>query len=352
MNAPEKIRSKVFSLSLLLLLLLVIYVSPLGAGEYQEQEEEVFQELRKEKTSVPYIGTLVSVLFSSPVAQAATFLIYSLNENIERREQLSPSGKSRGIILLDGTNRWEYIPSHRVITKTPLPIRQGRLMKNLQMIKQNYVMKKIGEGQIANRYTLILQFMPRVADRPQRLIWIDKEYKFPLRVEVYGVNGDLTQFITFTHITFYPVFPEGIFTLQAPEDTTVLATEKRNQLTWKELEQFVSFSPLLPHYLPPGFVLIDMKGEKSADTELIQLLYSDGLSYLSVFQEKQSPEPTGLTTLTTSSPFENKEITKYELVEHGLLHIITGYTGEIAYSIVGEVTQEELRKIAHSLHVP
>ncbi|RMF83850.1 MAG: outer membrane lipoprotein-sorting protein [Nitrospinota bacterium] len=335
-------------LTLLLLFWDGLYTGILALSD--TEEASILQQLQQRQTAIPYQGTIVSITFSSPVARSSTFQVYALRENVERWERLLPSGDPQGVVLLDGVNRWEYIPTHHLIIKSPLSPRQRNPFKNLQTIRQNYRVEKIGETELANRQVLLLKFTPRMADRPQRLIWVDQEYHFPLRVEVYGVNGELFQLMTFTRITLYPNFPQETFTLQAPQNTTVLATEKRNQLTWNDLQQFLSFTPLFPHYLPPGFVLEDIKGEQTPQSEAIQLLYTDGLSYLSIFQEKAPSPPSTLTALTSSLRDRVQEREQENLIEYsGLLRMISGQKGGVVYAIVGEVIQEELFKIAQSL---
>jgi negative regulator of sigma E activity len=192
-----------------------------------------------------------------------------------------------------------------------------------------------------------ISFQPMGTNRPARKIWIDREYGVPLRTEIYDLNGNLALLSMFSEIQFAPALDNETFNPQFPKDIIPKnITESRYADIPEAQDEITDFKLHSPTYLPEGFTLIGISRLKVGKSERIQLLYSDGLSSLSVFEDKPTVSPSGNSLPAREVLINDK---KGVLYDQGLLKILDWNLEDIHVTLVAEISEDELLKVAGSI---
>jgi len=195
---------------------------------------------------------------------------------------------------------------------------------------------------------IIVTFQPVTNDRPTWKIWVDREHGIVVRTEIFDLNGDLALLSAFSEITFQPKLPQEALTMTVPQGTTLKTSVEQTFQTGTEAQSEVSFPINEPDYLPSGFLLSSVIVTKTSPRERVQLTYIDGMSSISVFEDK-------LTAATPEVSKTSKEVAinnniKGTFYDHGLLKILNWQLTENVYvTLVGEVADTELLKMAASI---
>jgi len=308
---------------------------------------ELLSKMGNSKVTVSFRGNQVVISFQVPNPNVSRVLVAQLIPNMGKKEILSSSGESTEVIIEDGKYQWRYIPSHRLIIKRSLEgpdeARQ-KTEKNIQLVQKNYYVKVGEEQRLVNRSTFIVNLRPRVAGRPRHSIWVDKESGLPLKTEIYSPEGQLARLSTYSKIDFAPNLTGEDFKLRIPNKADVREMEEKTNLELAAAERLFGEKVLIPTYLPSGFILRDIAVSFIGSNRRLQLLYSDGLSSISVFQE------TGRGIKVKGLLFQ-KGARRAEPLFHsrGLDKIMGFLSGKSQIMLVGDVSEEEISKIAQSI---
>lgn len=332
--------------TLLILALTCLLTAPSARAE-EIAVSELLSKMGNSKVTVTFRGNKVVIYFQVPNPNVSRVLVAKLIPNLGKTEILSSSGESTEVVIEDGKYQWRYIPSHRLIIKRSLEgpdeARQ-KTEKNIQLVQKNYYVK-VGEKQrLVNRTTFIINLQPRVAGRPRHSIWVDKESGLPLKTEVYSPEGRLARLSTYSKIDFAPNLSREDFKLQIPPKADIREVEEKANLELAAAERLFGEKVLIPAYLPSGFVLRDIAISFIGSNRRLQLLYSDGLSSISMFQE------TGRGIKVKGLLFQKGARRAEPLFYSRGLNKIMGFpSGDRQIMLVGDVSEEEISKIAQSI---
>jgi len=330
------------------LVLLMANRAPADEGEEIKTVVRALEESRKKDVS--YLGIKIVVNYSSSQPDVKSIRIIHGPADKEKREVLSLKEKKTQIILEDGQYIWHYIPSQAFIMRKTSPVFFEDLIKDLkekeELIRRNYKIYLDRQGQIVNRGSIGIFFEPKGANRPARKVWIDREYGIPLRTEIYDLQGNLVLLSTFSEIKFGPVLENDNFALKVPEGTLIKTITESRYTDLGEAQNHIKFKLHVPSYLPEGFNLVSITHLKGDKGERVQLLYSDGLSSLSVFQDKSI-----LSSSSNSLPAKEVNINdkKGVFYDQGLLKILNWNLQDVHVTLIGEVSEDELLKVAASI---
>ena len=112
-------------------------------------------------------------------------------------------------------------------------------------------------------------------------------------------------------------------------------------------EEIAGFSIGLPGYLPGGFVRKCVRARHSRDYGEVQVLYSDGLSLLSIFESthfrplSEGGESRAVTVEVNGSPGRLQGL--------GLVSALSWQSPAAYITILGEVSRNEMLKVAESI---
>lgn len=149
-----------------------------------------------------------------------------------------------------------------------------------------YDLSLVREERVAGRRAVLLAVRPHDGYRYAHRIWLDRETAFPLRTELVGGDGAVLEQLKFADIRLNAVIDSD--SLQPSLDL--------QGFTWypepARAETVTIESDWFTEDLPPGFRQISAASERlsGVDSEVIHLMYSDGLANVSVFIEEQGDE--------------------------------------------------------------
>ncbi len=319
-------------------------------AEEREELNSIIQTLRESRNrDISYMGIKIVVNYSSCQPDVKSIQIIHGPANKEKREIFSLKEKKTQVILDDGQHIWHYIPSEAFVIRKNSYVFED-VVKDLkekeQLIEQNYKIYIEKQGQIINRNSIGIFFEPKDANRPARKIWVDREYGIPLRTEIYDLSGNLILLSTFSEIKFGSVLGNDIFSLKIPEGIPVKTFVEARYDNLAEAEKHINFKLHPLGYIPEGFTLTGITHIKVDKGERVHLLYSDGLSSLSIFQDRSVLSLSGTPLPTREVDINDK---KGVLYDQGLLKILNWKLQDIYVTLIGEISEDELLKVARSI---
>ena len=343
-------------------LLLWIFCPSRGFAENELQFDDIVQMLEHPGKQFNYLGTKFVVDYT-PARRSTTLVKITYAASGLEKKEVSPlqSGESQ-IILDDGKFLWHYIPSQASVIKKKRRLSLGELSKRIRyqkdLIQQNYVIAietPPPEPAVSDaaqppsvKGDVMVSLQPKTPDRPAWKIWIVREHGLVVRTEIYDIEGNLALLSAFSELTFQPTLPEKSLTMIVPEGTTVKTSVEQNFRTVAEAQTHVSFGVCEPAYMPPGFILSAVILSKTGDGEKVQLTYIDGMSSISVFEDKRIPAI--VQSSKTSKEIAINNTVKGTFHDEGLLKILNWpLRGDVHVTLVGEVADSELLKIAASI---
>ncbi|MBD3308758.1 hypothetical protein GF339_20280 [candidate division KSB3 bacterium] len=344
---------------LAILVLLVGQVSLAGA-ESALQFDDIITMLDHSGKEFNYLGTKFVIDYTAS-RQSTTLVKVTYGAPGWQKKEVAPlqPGQSQ-IILDDGKFLWHYIPSQASVVKKKRRLSLGEISDRIHLqnslIQRNYHIT-IEESPPAKADPTPLPavpgdvrvaFQPKTGDRPSWTIWIEREHGLVVRTEIYGINGKLALLSAFSDLTFEPKISKKSFVMTVPKNTKMWTAVEKNYSSIEEAQPHVGFPISPPAYLPEGFVLASVIHSHTKRGEKVQLAYIDGMSSISVFEEKrQAPSDASARAHADTDLDENIKGTFHD---QGLLKILRWRLNDDLYvTLVGEVADSELLKIASSL---
>jgi sigma-E factor negative regulatory protein RseB len=186
-------------------------------------------------------------------------------------------------------------------------------------LKSLYSISELPERRVAGRLVHALKLLPKDDLRYEYRLYLDRENKLLMRSELYSPNGEILEHIGFKEVSFESGPMDVSSLLKLPLGWQTSSTEVR-----------ILSDDELPYELPAnlvGFQKTDtVCRTKSADQQIHQTVYSDGLSTVSVFiQEIQSGK---------SMP--------HGPMTHGAVMSKSSTQGKYMLTVLGEVPEKTL----------
>jgi outer membrane lipoprotein-sorting protein len=307
----------------------------------------VVEKLTQAQLSISYQGEKHVYNFHLPTPRVTTYSIIRTPRG-ERREYRT--SRTRVVVIDDGRHQWVYLPNQRLVKRRPSPSgthRRRLAERNAALLQKNYRIEILQrDATMGGRPIIVAKFAPLVgSDRPVRLLWIDREKGLPLRTEVYDAQG--LRVMTFFSSISYASSPDSdALALKVPRATRLEAEPDEVVLSPEVLSRAVDFPVLQPKNLPPGFALVGARLKGKGPQAELRLLYSDGLSTISLFQRRR-PLP-HRTRGPKAIPVELGEADG-NLYRFGLLCMVEWERSPVTYTMVGEVSENELLASARSI---
>jgi len=191
----------------------------------------------------------------------------------------------------------------------------------------DYDVSIVREDRVAGRRAIVLAIRPHDEFRYGHRIWLDEETAFPLKTEMFSVDGELIEQIKFADIRL----GDGI-ARSALEPTMSL-----DNFSWyKQPARLVSAevgADWVSTDLPAGFRVESSQNEQlpGASAPVTHIVFSDGMASVSVFvAEKNESRIAEKSSVGTSSAYSLQQ-------------------GEFQITAVGEVPAMTVQRIATSM---
>lgn len=330
----------------ILCILLLLAVGP-GSAAAGEEEKKLLEKIGVESVEKTYQGQKVVVDFSRVTPRASKLTIIHQLGGLERREYHS----SRSVVVIDGNYFYQYHPARNLIVKRKLPGDGGYealRRENLELTLKSYSFHTEPAEQIAGRETRLFEFSPlQEGSRPRRKVWVDTETGLVLKMEIFSAENKLFLMSFFEDIDYRPEVSPASFSVPNPTGVRVVESTEGRCLEAENARAVADLPVELPAYVPQGFVRKCIRAKKSRDYGEVQILYTDGLSLLSVFGSSRFR---GAGT-KDSEAAEEVAVGDAEakLNRHGLLRALSWQSPWAHMTILGEISKEELIKVAESI---
>ncbi len=251
-----------------------------------------------------------------------------------RRLEYVRDSHLQGIIMVDdGRFVWQYNPR----TKRAIRQRSGPhmlpevLARRTELLLENYDCRERGMEQVAGRKCYVVELLPRVPGNPSRTVYADVFTYLPLKTVNLRGTGTLKSISEFTSINFHPRFGKDLFAV--PRDVVVVGgISREGPYDLQRAAGRLGVAIRTPKYLPPGYVFAGAHCLWGAGgARAVHLLYFDGLSTISLFEEP----------------------TTHHVVERwlpaGSVHEFRWADGAMKYTLIGDIVPAELARIKDSL---
>ena len=352
-----------FRVGVWVLFLCFVNVSSVPAEEQQLQFDDIITMLDQSGKQFSFLGTKFIIDFT-PSRRTTTLVKVTSGASGWQKKEVSPLQKGESqIILDDGKFLWHYIPSQASVIKKKRRFSFGEFSKKIhrqnELIRQNYHITIEAQPQASQTTVsqipsvtgdVMVTLQPKTQDRPSWKIWIDSEHGLVVRTEVYDLNGNLALLSAFSELTFQPKISPNSFKIRVPKGTKMRTSVEKHFQTIEEAQEYVNFPISEPEYIPSGFTLASISISRSKQREKVQLAYIDGMSSISVFEEKRAA--TEEISHKTSKEVEINKAIKGTFHDQGLLKILRWqhiHAHNLYITLVGEVADSELLKIASSI---
>jgi sigma-E factor negative regulatory protein RseB len=193
-----------------------------------------------------------------------------------------------------------------------------------EQISEQYLLAVAGQEMIAMRPAQIIAILPKDNLRYARKLWVDTATSLPLKVEVYGLDGNILEQVLFTEL--------------AVDDNSTSSQTQQNvpsqHLHEFKVETFGNSAYQLKS-LPAGFekMFFIRTSMQQSNKQVDHLLISDGFSNISIYFEAKGIK--GIEGLRSLGP-----VNSYSRV-----------IGDVQITVMGEVPMETIQLVANSVDV-
>ncbi len=177
-------------------------------------------------------------------------------------------------------------------------------------------------------------------------VHLDAKTDLLLERERFASNGSILEQTRFEHIRYSNDIPQAIFDMPAKMDVVQGDARTKPSSDMNALSRTAGFAARTPPYLPEGFVPVAGYVVEINGVRTLHLLYSDGIRTVSLFEDT-GPNAVDLQRYHPSAATVGSGSGQY--AEQGSTHLLVWTSGGLHYSLVGDLTPQELDKISDSL---
>lgn len=314
-----------------------------------EQASDLLRQAIDAPNKVSYVGQVQSLSFGRSRALAAIFRIEHDSPDLTRRWYIAPQSLYGDSIISRGDTSYSIdVKSNKVIvSKDDALDDQVAQDDNFGLLASNYRAILGSEDNVAGRQAMSVLLVNKYTGQTVMRVWIDTHTKLVLQKEQYASNGSVTRQMRFEQIRYVSDLPDSLFTVPTSGFTREAGASHglpSNDLAGAIRE--AGFQARGPRYLPEGFTPVaadvtDIKGIRT-----LHLLYSDGVRTVSLFENAKGAA-VDLSRYQAHDTKVDKNDAQY--VEDGPTTLLAWAESGLHFAIVGELTREELERIASSV---
>ena len=308
---------------------LLLITSTAFADHPQKDVEDWLAKMHHAAHLLNYDGTFV---YGQGNELTSMQIFHSVDKKGEFERLISLDGSGREVIRSGDTvtcilpdKNSVVVDKSRPDTEFPptFPLKIDRLLKT-------YSFHFAENGMVAGQVAKQLIIRPRDQYRYGHALWIDTETGLLLKDHLIGNDGKIVEQFMFTQINY----PDAI------KRSHLLSNSKNKEFTWYEAKDFEKKSIIhkmnwKATKLPAGFTAGVKRHHKMTMTAMPveHLMYSDGLSSISIFVEKQMQHSKNLMGGSTM----------------GAVNAYGRSVGKYHVTVVGEVPQVTVKMIGDSV---
>jgi sigma-E factor negative regulatory protein RseB len=197
---------------------------------------------------------------------------------------------------------------------------------------ETYELRHEGVGRVAGRDAAVLMLWPRDGLRFAQRLWADQATGLMLRADVIGPAGALVESSAFSAVELgVKAQPESV--LQAMrQDAGLRIVRPPQRRTTLEEEGWQLARPVAGFVLA-GCMRRGLEQASGESTPMLQVVFTDGLTHVSLFVESFNPE----------------RHRAEKQAQMGATHTVTRRSGEYWLTVVGDVPAAALKQFAEAL---
>ena len=212
---------------------------------------------------------------------------------------------------------------------------------------ENYRVEILGPVPVDGMQCRIVSFIPRLQDRPRREWWLEERWNVPIRVSVSTSDGRPAYMTQLRKIRWNVNLKPEAFALKVPKDTRLCEVREQEHLTIEDARRLLKRPVVLPRAIPIGYRLRDIVLRAEGPRQCLQMIYTDGLSSFSFFQEWVRPGIAAPLAASRSPVEEGPSVSMSR--RHGLMNVVTLPGLDRRTVIVGDVSEDRLTEMAESV---
>jgi hypothetical protein len=322
--------------------------APAGAADKAQTSPAPFallSDVLSAPSKVSYTATVESVRIGSHGSEASVYRIEHRAPDMTRKLYSAPPELFGDSEITEGNVKFSIDERHHRIveTKTPAILADRRSIgDNEALIRANYRPVRVGSTSFDGRPAVSALLVNKYTNRGTILVRVDRETNVVLDKQEFGPNGALVSETRLEQVHYGPVpaadfaLPKGYALVDGPKVQEVSDDPDR-------LVHDAGFAARKPVALPEGFApqsgdLVTLRGGRA-----VQLLYSDGVRTVSLF-ESSTPMAPNMVPLHPQSLTLHGHTAQYG--EDGTVDLLTWTDGKLYYTLVGELGVSELANIA------
>lgn len=221
---------------------------------------------------------------------------------------------------------------------TRLSDRDSTLVRGVDLILKNYIVTVGSPTRLLGRTVLSLNIESRYPFQPKRRVLIEESTGLRFEDRLFSPSGKLRSSTTIASFDSTPP-PESLFRApQQAQNSSSAGPTSFVSVSRSEMERLTGRSAAVPKYVPPGFVVADYGVVRSGSGRIQPAVrYFDGLASFTVFNRgRMLGRGRGR---NRQAGFESND-----------QRSIVDRQGAFAnYLIIGDISEDELWKIADSL---
>lgn len=210
----------------------------------------------------------------------------------------------------------------------------------MQLVK-NYDISLEGKEQVAGKWCVVIRINPKMDGRPSRRLWIDSSNYIVMKAQEMDFEGKEVLLMEVSEISFPAELDRKLFERkqesreQEKEVEPLSGIQDARRILGKDLK--------LPSYIPQGFVLQEMVSIRSKSSKAVMMGYVDGLCAITILI-KDGPGPSLSRETRTLKIGDLDGLVK----DLGILRVIQFQIRGLTYTMVSELSEEEMKEIAAS----
>ena len=213
--------------------------------------------------------------------------------------------------------------------------------KEIQLIAKNYDLEVRPWGEkIAGYETDLLIIKPKFPGRPTKHIYFARQNGVIMRVEDFDAEGVLRKMFVYTRINLNP---KNVETKWQTFQEEIKPEPRRSQsVSLEKAEEILKTKLIQPDYLPPGFQLQDVRIIKDRERTAANLIYTDGLLDLYIFETTGKPTRRGGSVVKLNGTDVHKH-------QRGSTHAFIWSSAGVHFHLFGAMPPAEMQKVVHSI---
>ena len=329
------------------LALLACSLTPASAGSRSDADLALLSQVLAAPATVSYSGVVETVRMEGRASVASIYRVEHRAPDLTRRTYSSPSRFLGDSEIVKGSLKFSVDgKNHRiVVTRSDPTLMDGSALRDLEaLIRANYRTVWRGNGTFGGRPTVDALLINKHTNRPTMFVRIDRETKIVLDKQEFSAGGALIGETRLNHVRYASVSPT-VFDL--PKGYAIVQPQRANGSS-DDPDRVVSdagFAARKPA-LPDGFSALDGDLVELHGIRAVQLLYSDGIRTVSLFETATAVTP-------DMAPFHPDALDiggrPAQYAQDGSVALLTWNDGTLYYTLVGELSQTELQHIATAI---